>query len=130
MNIGRTNAYMVSNAAVNKKAADVENKEANKVAEKQSEGNQTKQANPLDILNSMDIMGKQNINGLNMINPTKYLSADRIADIQASMAKFEAGVSSQKEAIDKEFAGTPEYEKLSEANKLAFAAHAYSVSEE
>lgn len=128
MDIGRTNAYMVSNAAMNQKAADVENKEANKVAE-HAEGNQTKQANPLDILNSMDIMGKQNISGLNMINPAKYLSADRIADIQASMAKFEAGVSAQKDVISKEFAGAPEYENLSEANKLAFAAHAFSLAE-
>lgn len=129
MNIGRTNAYSVSNAAFSKQAANVENKEVNKVAA-QGEGNQTKQANALDILNSMDIMGRQNINGLNMINPAKYLSAERIADIQASMAKFESGVSAQQKVIDEEFAGNPQYAKLSEASKLAFAAHAYSVSEE
>ena len=128
MNIGRMNAYSVSKAATNKEAANVENKEANKVVQ-QGEGNQAKQVNALDVLNAMDIMGKQNINGLNMINPAKYLSAERIADIQASMAKFEAGVSNQQKAIAEEFAGTPQYEKLSEANKLALAAHAFAVSE-
>ena len=101
MNIGRTNAYSVSNAAFNKQAANVENKEANKVTA-QSEGNQGKHANALDVLNAMDIMGKQNINGLNMINPAKYLSPERIADIQASMAKFEAGVSAQQKVIAEE----------------------------
>lgn len=129
MNIGRTNAYSVSNAAFNKQAAHVENKEADKVV-KQSEGNQAKQANALDILNAMDLMGKQNVKGLNMINPAKYLTPERIADIQASMAKFEAGVSAQQKVVAEELAGTPQYEKLSEADKLAFAAHAYVASEE
>ncbi len=129
MNIGRTNAYSVSNAAFNAKANNVESKEANKQAV-QNEGNQNKQANPLDILSSMEIMGKQNINGLNMINPAKYLSPERIADIQASMAKFEAGVSGSQKALEAEFAGTPQYEKLSGADKLALAAGAFAVSEE
>ena len=129
MNIGRTNAYSVSNAAFNKQAANVENKEANKVTV-QSEGNQGKHANALDVLNAMDIMGKQNVKGLNMINPAKYLTPERIADIQASMAKFEAGVSAQQKVVAEELAGTPQYEKLSEADKLAFAAHAYVASEE
>ena len=57
-----------------------------------------------------------------LINPAKYLSQERINDIQTSMGKYENNVESVLSAMDSEFSGVSAWENLSDARKLALAA--------
>ena len=84
-----------------------------------------KSVNREDLLNAMDLVALQNkpqINsaGMKEINPTEFLNGDRISDIEAMMAEFEAGVKAAAQVIGQEF---PE---LSEANVNALAARIFA----
>ena len=59
---------------------------------------------------------------VNTIDPKNYLSADRIQDIEASMAAFEAATLDTLDAFNAEFDGIGAWDNMSEANKLALAA--------
>lgn len=76
------------------------------------------------ILNAMGTMGLafKAQHGIGEIDPRKYLSPERIADIQASMVVFEGGVAEKQKALGEEFGILPEYSNLAEADKLEMAA--------
>ena len=91
-------------------------------APKKSEANASEtQANPQQqgaqpkfdvdsMFNAMNIMGMHNLSQLNkaeakMVNPSDYLSQERISDIEAAMAGFESGVESIANTIEAEFPG-------------------------
>lgn len=79
------------------------------------------------ILSAMNIASTfaRQQHGLNNIDPSKYLSPERIADIQASMGVFEEGVAGQLKMLENEFGFLTEYSDLSSADKLEMAAKAY-----
>jgi len=118
-----------ANFFIQSKAAKKEKEEA-KTEQKPVENlaSQAQAKNPDAILDAMQINAMQNkalaFSKLNnpTINPADYLSADRIADIEASMAKFEAGVEDTLEAFDNEFGQTSAWANLSDAAKFSMAA--------
>ena len=57
-----------------------------------------------------------------LINPAKYLSQERINDIQTSMGYYENNVENALSAMDSEFSGVSAWENLPYAQKLALAA--------
>ena len=84
---------------------EVKKEEQQQVAQAQVE-----HKDPKKVLDAMELAGSQNkvIAGLNNIDPTKYLSPERIKDIQKSMGDFEKGVKVNADAINQEFSGLPE----------------------
>ncbi len=63
-----------------------------------------------DFLNALNIAGMQNIAQISRVerkevNPADYLSAERVADIEAMMGKFEDGVDSVANVIEQELPG-------------------------
>ena len=80
-----------------------------------------------DFFNAMNISGLQNRAQISSIakkevNPSDYLSEDRIRDIQAMMGKFENGVNQVADVIEAEFPNA-----LSQQDKLALAANIYAA---
>ena len=76
----------------------------------QNQHSDAKQVNPEAMFNALNIAGMQNmiqINkpGIKEVNPADYLSQDRISDIEAMMAGFEAGVDEIANTIEIEFPG-------------------------
>lgn len=83
------------------------------------------------VLSAMDAQGQLNAAQLGInkgVDPTKYLTADRISDIQNSMADFEKGVGTHRAALDEEFGHISEYSTLSDADKNEMAAKSFSIS--
>lgn len=71
---------------------------------------QSKQLSADEMFNALNIAGMQNMaqvnrTGSKMVNPSDYLSEDRISDIEAMMAGFEAGVDQIANTIEGEFPG-------------------------
>ncbi len=95
---------------VEKEAKQEETKPQTQVNHKNSE----------DILDALALSGSQNksIHKLNVINPSKYLTPERIEDIQKSMGVFEEGVQANLNIIDQELGG----DYLSAGEKLELAA--------
>ena len=77
--------------------------------------------NPENVLNAMNLAGMQNKAQINItqreINPSDFLSEERISDIEAMMAGFENGVNQVANVIDAEFPGT-----FTQAQKNSLAA--------
>ncbi len=114
--------YTVGNS--NQKSPKKEEKSAQE-SNAQVSPSETKSVDREDLLNAMNMIGLQNrpqINsvGLKEVDPTEFLSEERITDIEALMAEFEAGVNNTADIIGKEF---PE---MSEANKNALAARIFA----
>jgi len=77
-----------------------------------------------EIMSAMNIMGAQNlahVTAKNQVNPTDYLSAERIASIEDSMKLFEQGVEKYAGAVQKEFGDI-----FSDETVYALAAEAFS----
>lgn len=82
-----------------------------------------------DFFNAMNISGLQNRAQISSIakkevNPSDYLSEDRIRDIQAMMGKFDSGVNQVANTIEQEFPGLFKPE-----SKMALAAQIFSAQE-
>ena len=74
----------------------------------------------------MDVLGRQNainVQGKVSIDPKDYLSEDRIASIESSIAEFEKGVEKYANAVREEFGGV-----FSEDTVLAVAANAFALN--
>ena len=73
---------------------------------------------------SSDAYGRMlvNFNKAQMINPSDYLSDERISDIEAMMAEFDSGVESYANTIEAEFPGM-----FDEASKNALAAQIFAA---
>jgi len=98
---------------------------------KQSEQKADVQLTPRDseqILNALGFMGlaARAQHGLDTVDPKKYLSPDRIADIEKSMQTFESGVTKQMTNLEREFGFLAEYSSPSDADKLEMAAKAFT----
>lgn len=77
------------------------------------------------VMSALNIAGMQNLAQVNVVakkevNPTDYLSEDRIADIEAMMGGFELGVNQIADVIEDEFPGM-----LSNEQKMALAAQIF-----
>lgn len=86
---------------------------------------ETKSVSADKVLDAMSFIGAQNIvhvNGKMPVNPTDFLSDDRIASIEDSMAEFEKGVEKYQKAIEAEFGSI-----FSEDTVLALAANAFAL---
>ena len=78
------------------------------------------------VLDAMELSGIQNKFGIakqesKEINPSDFLSEDRILEIEAMMGKFEDGVGIAADAIEKEFPGF-----FTQDTKNALAAKIYA----
>ncbi len=85
---------------------------------------QTVDAN--SVFDAMAVQGLQNKAQINFaakkeLDPVAFLGEERVADIEAMMARFENGVKNVSSTIDSEFPGA-----FSEADKNALAAHIYA----
>ena len=128
MNLNRLQAYSLG------AAQQVNTTPRETVESKQDDNKQTvqyEQKDPQAVLNSLDLMGKQNFVGIpQAIDPTKYLSQERIAEIEASMAVFESGVEEQAELLENEFGHLAPFANMSEADKLGMAAQSWEAAQE
>ena len=128
MNLDRLQAYSLG-AAQQKNTVSRETIESKQDDQKQTA--QYEQKDPQAVLNSLDLWGKQNLVGVTQtIDPTKYLSPERIAEIEASMGVFEAGVEEQAELLENEFGHLAPFANVSESDKLAMAAQSWAAANE
>ena len=79
-----------------------------------------------DFFNALSFVSQQNMVQINRadaqaVDPTNYLSEERISDIEAMMAEFDSGVSNIANTIEAEFP-----EVFDEASKNALAARIYA----
>lgn len=83
------------------------------------------------ILNALGFMGlaAKAQHGIGEIDPKRYLTPDRIADIEKSMGVFQGGVAKQQAMLEDEFGFLPEYSSLSDADKLEMAAKAFAADD-
>ncbi len=128
MNLNRLQSYSIG-AAGQKSAVSRETVESKQDDQKQTA--QYEQKDPQAVLDSLDLLGKQNMVGVTpTIDPTKYLSPERIAEIEASMGVFEAGVEEQAELLENEFGHLAPFANVSESDKLAMAAQSWAAANE
>lgn len=80
-----------------------------------------------DILNTMALAGMQNQiqHGIKTVDPTKYLSQERISAIAGSMVTFMGKTDEMKNSLDEEFGHLPEYKGIPEDKKYEMAAEAF-----
>ena len=128
MNVNRLNLYSLGVAQKANKPSLAET-ESKKDDNKQTQ--QHAQADAQSVLNSLDLLGQQNKIGVTQtIDPTKYLSPERIAEIEASMGAFEYGVEAQLEQLNNEFGQLAPYSNMPEAEKVALAAQTWTAANE
>ena len=83
--------------------------------------------NPESILNALGVAGMQNLAFISKadvqtINPSEFLSQERICDIEAAMEEFEKGVGLVAQTIEAEFPGALAPDKLNALAAKIFAA--------
>lgn len=93
----------------------------------QNTQSELRQLNADEMFNALNIAGMQNMAQINrmgskMVDPKDYLSEDRISDIEAMMAGFEAGVDEVANTIEAEFPGMFAADK-----KYALAANIFAA---
>lgn len=110
---------MLNNVSLNGKQEDKKQVDEGK---QQPVKPQVKHKNPDNIMDALALSGFQNktILGLNTVDPTKYLSEERIHDIEKSMGLFEQKIQNNLAAIDSELGGLAG--ELSDSYKLNLAA--------
>lgn len=118
--IGASTNFYIQNQILKKEES------AEKTKENQAETTEikTEAKDPNAILDAMQMSAMQNkaIAFARLINPTKYLSQERIKEIEALMGVFENNVETIKTAMDTEFSGISAWENMSDSQKLALAA--------
>lgn len=119
----RFGSYSIGNPRANTQKKETKKEEA--VSQQTPQNQESK--NPDEVLNALNITGMQNAAQINLSNASeipdvsKYLSDERIADIEAMMAEFESGVDGAKQVIGGEFPGM-----FSEAQTNALAAATFA----
>ena len=89
--------------------------------------NQTQSTfDPNSVMSALGNMGAYNLISINKaeaqaVNPADYLSEERMSDIEAMMAEFEAGVDTIATSIEEEFPGV-----FAQDYKNALAAQIYA----
>ena len=116
--------YSISNPqqGKSKKANDGQVNEGSAQPQSQAQSS----LNPNDVLSALGNMGAYNLISINKqeaqtVNPADYLSEERISDIEAAMAEFEAGVDTIATSIEEEFPGL-----FAQDYKNALAAQIYA----
>ena len=128
MTLNRLQAYSLGAA---QKQASVSRETVESKQDDQKQTAQYEQKDAQSVLNSLDLLGKQNlVNVTQTIDPTKYLSPERIADIEASMNTFELGVEEQAELLNSEFGHLAPFAGMSESDKMAMAAQSWAAANE
>ena len=118
----RFSNFSIGNSSA--RQAKEEKADENKAEELRKESIST--FNPEKMLDAMETQGLQNLAQVNMVskkevNHAEFLTEDRIADIEAMMGDFEAGVGKIADVLEDEFP------MLSPDNRLAFAAHIFAA---
>ena len=103
-----------------------ENKEASETQVGVNQQNQAKQMDVDGMFNAMNIAGLQNKAQINRaeaksVNPSDYLSEERISEIEAMMAGFDSGVNAVANTIEQEFPGV-----FADSQKFALAAQVFA----
>ena len=103
-----------------------ESNEANETQVGVQKQNQAKQMDVDGMFNAMNIAGLQNKAQINraetkMVNPSDYLSEERISEIEAMMAEFDSGVNTVANTIEQEFPGV-----FADSQKFALAAQVFA----
>lgn len=95
---------------------------------KQVEVNSEQNVDPKAVLDAMSARGNYNVAsfGINNVDPKKYLSPERIKDIEGSMVQFTSGVDKHLNTLNKEFGHLSEYSNLKESDKYEMAAKSFS----
>lgn len=105
------NKVAFGNFSIGAKANNAQKQEVKEEAQKAQAGVGGQQSvNAESVFSALNIAGMQNLSQINRserkeINPADYLSADRIADIEAMMGKFDDGVSKVADTIEQELPG-------------------------
>ena len=103
------------------------NKEASETQQQtQAQQQNVQNFNEKDFFNALSFVSQQNMVQINRpeaqaVNPSDYLSEERISDIEAMMAEFDSGVSGISNTIEAEFPGV-----FDEASKNALAARIFA----
>ena len=115
-------ALSALNASMLKQKTQENEETVKKDENEQAKAQVTDHKSPNDILDAMALSGSQNqaVLGLKKVDPTQYLSPERIQDIQESMGVFEQGVQANLAAINQEFGDMGN--DLSESYKYELAA--------
>ena len=123
------NQVKFGNYSIGASFSGTQNKESNGANETQVNVNQQNKPKQMDVdgmFNAMNIAGLQNKAQINraetkMVNPSDYLSEERISEIEAMMAGFESGVNAVANTIEGEFPGV-----FADSQKFALAANIYA----
>ncbi|MBR2068211.1 MAG: hypothetical protein IJ877_00480 [Candidatus Gastranaerophilales bacterium] len=104
------NKVVFGNFGLNAQKNNAEKSEAKEEAVKLNVGSEVKNVDAEAVFNAMNIAGAQNLAFVKPaekkeIDPAEYLSAGRIADIEAMMGEFEDGVGIYVDALDEELPG-------------------------
>lgn len=104
------NKVVFGNFSIGAKANNTQQQEVKDEAQKAQTGVEQKDAYAESVFSAMNIAGMQNMTQIaraerKEINPADYLSADRIADIEAMMGKFDDGVGTVADTIEQELPG-------------------------
>ncbi len=107
MDVNKVTFGNFSIGAKGAKAKKQEQKEEAPKAIVSGEGQNTEGKDFLDALNIAGLQNKAQISRVDRkeVNPAEFLSAERIADIEAMMGKFEDGVASVANVIEQELPG-------------------------
>ena len=106
------NQIRLNNFTIGSKSSSTRKNEEGKTEEKvgKETNAQVSASKADDFFSALNIAGIQNKAQINMVsrkevNPSDYLSNDRISDIEAMMAEFDNGVNAVANAIEAEFPG-------------------------
>ncbi len=115
--------YSIGNS---KMGAKEERKEKRAESQQTANNEALKQISADEVYQALDVQGLQNRAQIGLaqrkeVNPSDYLSEERISDIEAMMKEFEGGVEAHANAIDAEFPGL-----FKEDAKLALAAQMFA----
>ena len=104
------NKVTIGNFSVRANTNEAQKQEVKEEAQKAQKGVEQQNVDAESVFSAMNIAGMQNMAQVSRaerkeVNPADYLSADRIADIEAMMGKFDDGVAKVADAIEQELPG-------------------------
>lgn len=114
-------SYSIANSNIASKKQEAPKKELQTTSNNEN----VKQFSADEVFNALTVAGLQNKAQINAVskkevNPADYLSAERIADIEAMMGKFDDGVQFTANIIGSEFP------TMAESSKQALAAQIFA----
>lgn len=121
------NQIRLNNFTIGSKSSGLRRNEEEKTEEKVFEKTAVvDESKTKELFNTLDITGIQNKAQMNLVarkevNPSDYLSEERISDIEAMMAEFDNGVNAVANTIEAEFPGM-----FAQAQKNALAARVFA----